>query len=339
MVSSKTLERRKDIPKLWFPFFHPSRPFGWNLGDVTFLFVCIPLAVLRVGLLVVVFVILSLLGLLFLALPHAGIARGRRLSFVHMLRRWSCKTAFRTVLFVMGVRIHVNGARHPHAHTLVCNHISYLDFFIMLAVEGPCRFVAKSGMRRAPWIGFFAEHLLGCIFVDQRVNLYEDRTRTSRPSARTIASLQTKLQAAISSGAQVEPIVLYPEGTTTNGLALIRFHTGAFVAGLPVQPVVVHYRPGRISVSWESIPLPNQIARLLLGPQVTVDVHFLPLHNPSKGEEDHPALYAHSVRHNMCQVAGVPCIDASSHDKRRYHLAIRNGDISWWEYSERHSLS
>ena len=38
------------------------------------------------------------------------------------------------------------------------------------------------------------------------------------------------------------------QGTTTNGDYLLPFKTGAFLAGAPVQPVVLKY--GKASLSW-----------------------------------------------------------------------------------------
>ena len=37
------------------------------------------------------------------------------------------------------------------------------------------------------------------------------------------------------------PVMIFPEGTCTNGKALIKFKVGAFLPGLPVQPVCVKY--------------------------------------------------------------------------------------------------
>ena len=37
------------------------------------------------------------------------------------------------------------------------------------------------------------------------------------------------------------PLLLFPEGTTTNGRYLLPFKTGAVLAGLPLQPVVIQY--------------------------------------------------------------------------------------------------
>lgn len=46
-------------------------------------------------------------------------------------------------------------------------------------------------------------------------------------------------------GPHRRPILLFPEGTTTNGDYLLPFRTGAFIAGVPVQPTILKYGPVR----------------------------------------------------------------------------------------------
>ena len=44
-----------------------------------------------------------------------------------------------------------------------------------------------------------------------------------------------------------------PEGTTTNGNYILPFKTGAFLAGTPVQPVILKYPYTRFSPAWDTI--------------------------------------------------------------------------------------
>lgn len=46
---------------------------------------------------------------------------------------------------------------------------------------------------------------------------------------------------------------LTAEGTTTNGDYLLTFKTGAFLAGIPVLPVILKYPYERFSVAWDTI--------------------------------------------------------------------------------------
>lgn len=67
------------------------------------------------------------------------------------------------------------------------------------------------------------------------------------------------------------PILIFPEGTTTNGQCLIDFKRGAFVPGVPVKPVVLkypshHYNPadtgrhsGNKSLFWLMLQFANWI--------------------------------------------------------------------------------
>jgi lysophosphatidylcholine acyltransferase/lyso-PAF acetyltransferase len=46
------------------------------------------------------------------------------------------------------------------------------------------------------------------------------------------------------------PVLLFPEGTTTNHSCLITFKPGGFIPGLPVQPVAVQYGNRLDTITW-----------------------------------------------------------------------------------------
>uniref|UniRef100_A0A7N0UPN6 Phospholipid/glycerol acyltransferase domain-containing protein n=1 Tax=Kalanchoe fedtschenkoi TaxID=63787 RepID=A0A7N0UPN6_KALFE len=48
-------------------------------------------------------------------------------------------------------------------------------------------------------------------------------------------------------------MMLFPEGTTTNGDYLLPFKTGAFLSKTPVLPVILRYPYQRLSPAWDSI--------------------------------------------------------------------------------------
>lgn len=45
-------------------------------------------------------------------------------------------------------------------------------------------------------------------------------------------------------------VLLFPEGTTTNGRILMSFQLGAFLPGYPIQPVIVRYPHVHFDQSW-----------------------------------------------------------------------------------------
>ncbi len=93
------------------------------------------------------------------------------------------------------------------ARGLVCsNHLSYLDIPVYAAAV-PCVFVAKAEVARWPLIGFFAR-AAGTIFID----------RGSRASTEEVAR---RIMAVLDAGI---PVLLFPEGTSTDGSVVLRFH-------------------------------------------------------------------------------------------------------------------
>lgn len=116
---------------------------------------------------------------------------------------------------------------------IVSNHISWVDIFV-LAASYPATFVAKSEIRQWPLIGSLCARA-GTLFIE----------RGRRSSAKHTNAAMT---AAIQGGALVS---IYPEGTTSDGWSLGRFHAALFQpainASAVIQPVALRYmdRTGR----------------------------------------------------------------------------------------------
>ncbi len=79
------------------------------------------------------------------------------------------------------------------------------------------------------------------------------------------------------------------QGTTTNGLGLLPFKSGAFLAGAPVQPVILQYGPDRVSPAWESVGALWHAALLLAN--LTHSVHARQVCNPPE-----PYVHMHADR-------------------------------------------
>ena len=73
-------------------------------------------------------------------------------------------------------------------------------------------------------------------------------------------------------------VVLFPEGTTTTGGALIQFKCGAFAPGEPVQPVCFLFKNNAFNFGMTSAgPAMHALAlRLLCQLNNNMEVHFLP---------------------------------------------------------------
>lgn len=130
----------------------------------------------------------------------------------------------------IGLECEARGER-PVEGLIVSNHLSYLDI-LAYASTMPCVFVAKSDVRSWPVFGFLAR-CGGTIFID----------RGNRAGA---AEVVQQIAEALKAGVAV---LIFPEGTSTDGSVVLRFHPSllepAVQCGAPVRAAAVGYRlPG-----------------------------------------------------------------------------------------------
>jgi 1-acyl-sn-glycerol-3-phosphate acyltransferase len=141
--------------------------------------------------------------------------------------RWVQATA-RGILSSLDIHYQING--QPPTHGLVVsNHLSYIDILV-LSAEMPCFFIAKIEIGGWPFFGK-AARAGGTIFID----------RSSLISAQSVAKQMTerlKLSIPI-------PVLLFPEGTTTDGSHVNRFHSRfidpAISLGVPITTAAIRY--------------------------------------------------------------------------------------------------
>jgi 1-acyl-sn-glycerol-3-phosphate acyltransferase len=167
---------------------------------------------------------------------------------------------FRTVCYVLGVQFSIQGTPLIGDGLWVSNHISWLDVVILGALQ-PSAFLAKSEVGNWPVVGFLGR---------QSGNLF---IRRGHGSKQMVETMTQRLRCG-------DRLVLFPEGTTTRGDTVLRFHgrllQPAISAGVPVQAVAINYH-GKAA---ELIPfvddddfLPH-LLRLLHLPQICVTIHF-----------------------------------------------------------------
>ena len=137
--------------------------------------------------------------------PRVAPARRRALN-----RWWAAK-----LLRIVGVAVSLEGdppsaTRAGEGVMIAANHISWLDIFVVQAVR-PTRFVAKSEVRDWPLAGWIAERA-GTLFIRRGL-----RRDTARINERVHEAL-----------AQGDCVGIFPEGTTTEGDQLLKFHSSLF---------------------------------------------------------------------------------------------------------------
>ncbi len=117
---------------------------------------------------------------------------------------------------LLGVRIHQQGRiAKDRPVLLIANHISWLDIPVFSAIAPVC-FVAKSEVGAWPFISWLAK-LQNTIFIDRA-----QRSATQESANEIIARLRE--------GANV---VIFAEGTSSDGNQVLPFRTSLFAAAIP----------------------------------------------------------------------------------------------------------
>jgi 1-acyl-sn-glycerol-3-phosphate acyltransferase len=159
-----------------------------------------------------------------LMVPHRQRARIRQ--------RWS-----RRLLQVCGMRLALHGDLSSQDHVpprlVVMNHVSWLDIFVLNAFL-PVTFVAKSEIRRWPIVGWLVSGT-GTIFIE-------------RGNRHAVRHVNHEIRRRLS---RQEHVAFFPEGTTSSGHDVLRFHTSLFgsvlydetpaVLAATIQPIAIRY--------------------------------------------------------------------------------------------------
>jgi lyso-ornithine lipid O-acyltransferase len=176
-----------------------------------------------------------------------------------VLQKWSTR-------LLKGIKLTIAVAGTPPAQGLiVSNHLSYLDVLVFSAV---CRsiFVSKQEVRSWPGVGWAAS-LAGTIYID--------RARRSDTHA-----VQPEMQAALTGGLNV---VLFPEGTSSDGSTVLHFHSSLFQPALdlnaPISAAAIEYSlpDGNAATEacyWGDMVLVPHLLNLLTKKSIQATVRF-----------------------------------------------------------------
>lgn len=184
-------------------------------------------------------------------------AHGRRRDA--LVRAW-----MRALLRILNVNLRVRGRIQTGAVLYCANHVSWLDIPCLRAVVDAV-FVAKSEVRRWPVVGGLAARA-GTIFLQRGSH---DAT------SRVVDSMTWRLAAH-------RPVIVFPEGTSTDGSTVRRFHARLYQAATRVhghvQAVAVRYPSGAgISAVIPFVDADNLVGHLwrVLGEEsIAAELHF-----------------------------------------------------------------
>ncbi|MCL7033217.1 hypothetical protein MKW94_002922 [Papaver nudicaule] len=194
---------------------------------------------------------------------------------------------------------------------IISNHVSYLDILYHMSSSFPS-FVAKRSVAKLPLVGLISK-CLGCVYVQRESKSAEFKGVAGVVTDRIVEAHQNE---------HAPLMLLFPEGTTTNGDFLLPFKTGAFIAKAPVLPVILRYPYQRFSPAWDTISGVRHIVLLLCQFVNHIEVIRLPVYHPSEQEKEDPRLYADNVRKLLATEGKLTLTDIGLPEKRVYHAAL-----------------
>ena len=138
---------------------------------------------------------------------------------------------YRACIALTGLSLRVSGTQAGPGTFFVANHISYLDIpVIAVLVDG--LFVAKAEVQSWPLFGFLAR-ITRTVFVSRNMS--------------KVAKERLKIAGSLADG---ESVILFPEGSSSDGSRLLPFRPGLLSAAkaasdlsVRVQPVTITYGP------------------------------------------------------------------------------------------------
>lgn len=206
--------------------------------------------------------------------PHGSAARATERHFMARLAR-------RLV-----TRITIDGAADAGPGTLyIANHVSWLDIPV-LGSALDASFVSKADVAHMPLLGRLARRT-GTIFI-----VREDRHRVHHQAGEIEARLR-----------EGDSLILFPEGTTSDGRAVHPFRSSLFEAAqhaARIQPLAIAYvaldGAAFEDVGWVgSEPLGDNFARVI-AMRIVARIRLMPAFAPASGESrKHLAARCHAA--------------------------------------------
>jgi len=196
----------------------------------------------------------------------------------------------RVFLFLLGFyKITFKNSPDPDARFMVANHICFFDGWLFLPFLP--RPLGKKELLDVPCIRDMCEIYHG---------IAVDRSKSCGLTKELISNAQDTSR---------PQIMIMPEGASTSGDYMLRYHLGAFLSDLPVQPATIRYTLWGVSRKFSHISFfhnyPKHWLAFLCIPGISAEITFLePMTIKSHGDND-PRKFADAVELRIGNTLGV----------------------------------
>ena len=205
---------------------------------------------------------------------------------------------------------------------LISNHTGFYDVIMNMYVH-QCGFMAKDETQNYPFVGQLAQGI-NCLFVKRESQ--EDR-------AKIFTQLEER-QRDFYEGKNLAPLLIFPEGTTTNGQYILRFKKGAFYHLLPIKPQLILLNPNaNYSVGIGVSSAVFNYFRSLCYFGCNINLCELPVIKPTDYMFEHYSdlgsekweIYSEVTRKIMCEIGGLKPSDKTFRNNKYYERSLVKG--------------
>lgn len=212
-------------------------------------------------------------------------------------RRKVASFLYRRFYNALNIQLIIKGNPTNEPSLWVCNHISWLDI-LLLAGNNTVDFIAKTEVGKWPLVGYIVRKA-GTLLID-RDNKFQ--------AYRSLPLLQERIQTGM-------PIVVFPEGTTTDGSSTLpfkpMFYQAAIRENILVQPISLQYfnANGEITDSVAFIDdddFSSSLKRILKQPKIIAEIRFLPVMSANDYHRKHLAqLNRKTINQSLAQHSSI----------------------------------
>lgn len=211
-------------------------------------------------------------------------------KYQQIKQQWNRKTCD-----ILSLKIQVEGDIPATASLLVSNHISWLDIPLLGSLL-PLNFLSKDEVRRWPVVGWLAWKS-GTLFI-KRGNDGAANQATLEITRHLIAD---------------QNVLVFPEGTTTDGTRVRRFHPRLFAVAIDniilIQPVGICYTNGHGKRCHSAAFIDNEsftsnLWKILGESSIQANVYFLPI--IKSGHDTHRRALAEATRNQIVKALDLP---------------------------------
>ena len=213
-----------------------------------------------------------------------------------VLRYWS-----KILLLLIRLRVNCRGAKNElpeYPFIVVANHISWVDIFVLLSVL-PTSFIAKIEIKKWFFLGYLVE-MAGTIFIDR------NRRKSLSEVAKKIKQKSVEYK---------KSYAFFPEGKTSSGKTIQKFHSGLFSLffenqGFTLLPVLIKYKKNDVFTEAcayvGDMTLLESVVRIIKNSNLSAEVHIMPVRVIKNDGDKIPSagrkFLAAEVRQRMVEV-------------------------------------